>query len=127
MAGKVEISGTATWTPAQVSSGFPAQTLSQALSYLSRTWAKKTADSLDLTAVVGYALDMAGITKGRVLVLQADTSAVLYASVTTPLSVTAQKVPVDNLTIITGTQDGHEVTAVTVTGTGKMEYFMAGE
>jgi hypothetical protein len=111
-------------TPSAVVGGFPSHMVESALIYAATTWTKKSADSIVISAAVNQSLDMAGMTKGRFLAIQASvpiTIAITYSGHAD------QYLTVDPFTVVTATTDGTEFTAVKVTGTASVEYIIAGE
>lgn len=119
-----------TCEPVGVVDGFPAQTLTIDAEYPKTTWAKRSSDSISLASpTTNQALDMAGITKGRFLFVQAQLPGVSIRVTYTGGVQTLKYVAVDPMVLITATTDGVEFTAVDVSATqgGGLEYLIAGD
>lgn len=119
-----------TCEPSGVVDGWPAQTTVINAEYASQTWQKKSADSLVLASpTTNQALDMAGITKGRFLFVQAQLPGVSIRVTYTGGVLLTKYVCVDPIAMICCTTDGTEFTAVDVSATqgGGLEYLIAGD
>jgi hypothetical protein len=119
-----------TCEPTGVVDGFPSQTTVISASYPKTTWAKKSADSIVLaTPTVNQALDMAGITKGRFLYVQAQLPGVSVRVTYTGGVQVTKYICCDPLCLVTATTDGVEFTAVDISAVngGGVEYLIAGD